>query len=138
MTSRTRAAIWVGLVVLAGGAACGGGDDGGPPTSGRKTVLVDNNVFQPRLVSIEPGDTVLWSWVVNSVDHNVISLYTPTFTNKGTDVLPGSGTNELDFFDAPESHQVVFPTAGRYWYYCSTHGSSDTTSTAMNGQVIVN
>lgn len=138
MISRARAAILTGLVVLAGGIACGGGsDDGGPPPSGRKTVLVDNNVFQPRIVSIEPGDTIIWSWVTNSVDHNVISLYTPNFTSKGTNVLPGSGTNEVDFFDAPESHQVIFPSAGDYWYFCSTHGTSDTTGTAMNGKVVV-
>jgi plastocyanin len=138
MTSRARAAIWVGLVVLAGGIACGGGsDDGGPPPSGRKTVIVANNTFQPATVAIEEGDTVLWSWSAGSIDHNVISFLTPTFTNKGTEVGAGGGTTGTDYFNAPASHQVIFPTAGEYWYFCSTHGNKDTTSLAMKGKVVV-
>jgi plastocyanin len=129
----------MGLVVLAGGIACGGGgDDGGPPASGRKTVIVANNVFQPASVSIEEGDTILWSWANGSVDHNIISIYTPSFTNKGTEVLAGGGTTGTDYFNAPASHQVIFPAAGEFWYFCSTHGNKDTTTTAMKGKVIVN
>lgn len=139
MTSRVRVTVWAGLVVLAGGIACGGGsDDGGPSPSGRKTVIVDNNVFQPATVSIEEGDTILWSWAANSSEHNIISIYSPNFTNKGTEVAPGGGSTGTDYFNAPASHQVIFPAAGSYWYFCSTHGNKDTTTTAMKGKVIVN
>lgn len=139
MTSRARVAIWLGLVAVAGGVACGGGsDDGGPPPSGRRTVLVTNNLFEDATVTIDVGDTVLWAWPAGSTDHNIISIYTPNFANKGTEVLAGGGTTGTDYFDAPESHQVIFNTAGHYWYFCSTHGNKDTTSLAMKGKVIVN
>lgn len=140
MTSYGRTTIWAGLIALAGGIACGGGDDGGsgPPASGRKTVIVANNVFQPFTTTIETGDTVLWSWGAGSNEHNIISIYTPNFASKGTDVLPGAGSAGTDFFNAPASHEVIFPTAGSYWYYCSTHGNQDTTTLAMKGKVIVN
>lgn len=138
MISRSRTAIWA-LLAVAGGIACGGGDGGtSPPPSGRRTVLVVNNEFQPGTVTIEAGDTILWSWGSNSIDHNIISIYTPTFLDKGNDVPIGGGTTGTDYFNAPASHQVIFPTVGRYWYFCSTHGNTDTTSLAMKGRVIVN
>ena len=131
--------MWTGLAVLAGGIACGGGsDDGSPQPSGRKTVIVANNEFQPATVTIEAGDTILWSWGPGSIDHNIISIYTPNFTDKGTEVLAGGGSTGTDYFNAPASHQVIFPNAGRYWYFCSTHGNKDTTQIAMKGKVIVN
>lgn len=126
--------VVTGLAVLVGGIACGGGDDGNsPPESGRKTVLVANNEFQPVSVSIEPGDTVLWSWVTNSVDHNILSNG-GSFTDKGDSVGTPSGT---DLFNAPASHQVIFPTAGTYRYFCSAHGVGGTPNTGMAGTVVV-
>ncbi len=123
-----------GLGVLAGGIACGGGDGGnGPPESGRKTVLVANNEFQPTSVTIAPGDTILWSWVTNSVDHNIISNG-DQFANKGDSVGTMTGT---DLFNAPTSHQVIFPTAGTYRYFCSAHGAAGTPNTGMQGTVLV-
>lgn len=139
MTSRTRAVLMTTLGVMVGGIACGGGDDpSGPPASGRKTVLVDNNTFQPVTVMIEPGDTILWSWVANSVDHNIISNGS-SFENKGTAVaLTTEGTSGIDYFSNPASHQVIFPTAGTFRYYCSLHGVSGTPNTGMQGTVVVN
>ena len=122
---------------MVGGLACGSGSDGGPPASGRKTVLVDNNVFQPPTVSITVGDTVVWSWVPGSVGHNIISTGAPTFTNKGTEAFPG--TLNTDFFNAPASHQVIFAAAGTYEYYCSQHGTTGGAggNTGMAGKVVV-
>lgn len=135
----SRAAIWTGLAVLAGGVACGGGDSNSPDDGPRLyTVLVDNNTFQPATRTIDGGDTVVFSWVAGSIEHNIISFLTPNFTNKGTEVTPGNGTSEVDFFNAPESHTVVFNNPGRYWYYCSTHGNTDTTMAAMKGKIVVN
>ena len=134
MSVRVHAVVLTGLAVLMGGIACGGGDDGtSPPESGRKTVLVANNEFQPVMVTIEPGDTVLWSWVTNSVDHNILSNG-GSFDDKGDSV----GTvNGVDLFTAPANHQVIFPTAGTYRYFCSAHGVGGTPNTGMAGTVVV-
>lgn len=122
MTNQPKSWILAGFALLAGAVACGGSDDGGPPLSGRKTVLVTNNVFQPVTTTISAGDTVLWSWSAGSVTHNVISTGFPSFTSKGTTAFPGvAGT---DFYNSPATHQVIFPTAGTYEYFCSQHGTS--------------
>lgn len=139
MTSQPKSWLLAGIALLAGGVACGGGDDGGPPKSGRKTVVVANNEFQPVTTTISAGDTVLWSWSANSITHNVISTGAPSFTSKGTTTLPGAAG--VDFFNAPASHQVIFPAAGTFEYYCSQHGTSTGApggNAGMHGVVQVN
>lgn len=131
---RVRAAIWTGLVVLAGGVACGGGDSNAPPDSHHKTVLVVNNEFQPVSVTIPAGDTVIWSWPSGSVEHNVLSNG-GLFTDKGDSVGTVIG---VDRFNNPTKHEVKFSTPGTYRYFCSAHGTGGVTNTGMAGTVIVN
>lgn len=117
--------------------ACGSDSGGGPPASGLKTVLVVNNEFQGVTVSITVGDTIVWGWSPGSVAHNILSTGVPAFVSKGTNAMPGqAGT---DFFDAPESYQVIFGTAGTYEYYCSQHGTTGGAggNTGMHGTVVV-
>jgi plastocyanin len=138
MISRLRLSLLAGMASLWGGMACGSDSGSGPPASGRKTVLVVNNEFQPVSVSITAGDTILWSWSAGSTAHNILSTGVPAFTSKGTSTVPGqAGT---DFFDAPESYQVIFGTAGTYEYFCSQHGTTGGPSgnTGMHGVVQVN
>lgn len=130
MPLHARAPLALGIAVLVAGIACGGGgDSSGPPPSGRKTVQVVNNEFKPGTVTISAGDTVLWAWetIPQSIDHNILSYGSPTFTSFGD-----AGTT----FDAPQSYQLIFAAAGSYTYYCSTHGS--TAGTGMAGTVVVN
>jgi plastocyanin len=137
MTSRLRWSLLAGVTVLWGGLACGSDSGGGPPASGRKTVLVANNEFQPVTVSITAGDTILWSWSAGSVTHNILSTGAPAFVSKGTNGVPG--VLDLDYFSAPESYQVVFGAAGTYEYYCSQHGTTGGVggNTGMQGTVQV-
>lgn len=142
MTGLTRGLLLVGSLFFAAGVACGGGDGGGPDGPELRTVLVANNQFQPATLNVNPGDTVVWAWLTGgspSIDHNIISTGPQSFPNKGTNVAPGSGTNEVDFFDAPESYQFVFNTAGSYTYFCSQHGTTGGPggNTGMSGTVTV-
>lgn len=130
MKPSAHAPLALGIAVFVAGIACGGGgDSSGPPTSGRKTVLVVNNAFQPATVTISAGDTVLWSWGTSpqSIDHNILSYGAAAFTGDGS---------LAQTFDAPHSYQVIFPAAGTYTYYCSTHGT--TAPSGMAGSVVVN
>ncbi len=143
MNLRVRGAMAL-LVIVAGGVACGGGStDNNPPPPLQSTVIVSAaNTFQPRVDSVRTGGTVTWTWAANSLDHNIISTGAPTFTNKGTPVTPGNGTDGVDFFDATDpnaGHTFTFNAAGTYGYYCSTHGTaaSATTNVGMGGQIVV-
>jgi len=137
MTSRYRWSLLAGVVALWGGLACGSDSSGGPPASGRKTVLVDNNDFQPLSVNINAGDTILWSWSAGSITHNILSTGAPAFASRGTNAVPG--VLDTDYFSAPESYQVIFGAAGTYEYYCSQHGTTGgpTGNTGMQGTVVV-
>jgi plastocyanin len=139
MISRLRPSLALGVAALAGGLACGGGSDGGPPASGLRTVLVANDEFQPTTVNITAGDTIVWSWVTNSLSHNIIPTGATSFAKKGNDVPPGTGTTGTDFFNAPTSHQVIFAATGTYEYYCSQHGTTGgpNGNTGMAGKVVV-
>lgn len=140
MTVLVRGAMAL-AVIVAGGVACGGGStDNNPPPPLQSTVILSaGNQFLPRADSIRVGGTITWTWAANSVDHNIISTGAPSFTDKGTPVTPGNGTDGVDFFDAPSSHQFTFNSAGTYGYYCSTHGTtaSATTNVGMGGQIFV-
>jgi len=140
MTLLVRGAMAL-AVLVAGGAACGGGStDSNPPPPLQSTVIVNaTNQFLPRTDSVRVGGTITWTWAANALDHNIISTGAPTFTDKGTPVTPGNGTEGVDFFDAPASHQFTFNSAGTYGYYCSTHGNaaSATSNVGMGGQIVV-
>jgi plastocyanin len=143
MTLSVRGAMALAIMV-AGGVACGGGStDSNPPPPLQSTVILSaGNQFLPRADTVRVGGTITWTWAANAVDHNIISTGANTFTNKGTAVTPGNGTDGVDFFDQTDpnaTHQFTFNTAGTYGYYCSTHGTtaSATSNVGMGGQIFV-
>lgn len=89
-------------------------------------MLVVNSAFQPTTANISVGDTILWSWAANSIDHNILSTGAQTFVSLG---------DSATTFDSPKSYQVVFAASGTFAYYCSTHGGPG--GNGMFGQVVV-
>ncbi|MEK6689221.1 MAG: hypothetical protein AABZ01_12285 [Gemmatimonadota bacterium] len=87
------------------------------------TVQVVNNLFEPNLVTINRGGTVLFQWLSGSRDHNLIPI------------APGTIPNAPVVRDGPSSVEQVFPVAGTYGFFCSVHATA--TSGSMRGQVIV-
>lgn len=87
------------------------------------TVQVVNNVFEPNLVTINRGGTVLFQWLSGSRDHNLIPI------------APGTIPNAPVVRDGPSSVEQIFPVAGTYGFFCSVHATA--TSGSMRGQVIV-
>jgi plastocyanin len=82
-----------------------GGGGGGPNPSTATVSATANNTFVPATVTIAPGGTVTWTFVI---EHNV------TF-----------GTNEPTGGDIPNtasgSVSRTFPNAGTYPYDCTLH-----------------
>ena len=69
-------------------------------------VSIVNDTFDPSDVTIQPGDTVRWTWV------------------NGTH----STTSDTNLWDStvqspPFTFDFIFPTAGDFRYYCSLHGA---------------
>jgi len=87
------------------------------------TVQVVNNLFEPNLVTINRGGTVLFQWLSGSRDHNLIPI------------APGTIPNAPVVRDGPSSVEQIFPVAGTYGFFCSVHATA--TSGSMRGQVIV-
>lgn len=83
-------------------------------TTGVQTTA--NNTFSPATVTIDPGDSVLWT-------NNGGIQHTVTNTSKNwskNDSIPIVGTSTSYKFDTP----------GRYTYHCNTHAT-------MKGSVVV-
>jgi plastocyanin len=81
--------------------------------SATRTVAMRNIEFQPRNITIDPGDTVRWE-NQESAPHNAIgeddSFRTPVI-------------------DKGETSQHTFQRSGRYPYFCSIHAGMDGTIT---------
>lgn len=99
-------------------AACSDDDDEGGQGPDNETpegdVLVQNNRFEPEVLQVAPGTTVVWAWASGGVEHNV------TFDDDVASANQGSGTFER-----------TFETSGEYPYLCTIHGPS------MSGTVTV-
>lgn len=94
------------VVVLA---ACGGDDDDAPQEPG--VVIVDDNVFKPRTISVGVGDTVTWRFEGRSA-HNVSG-----------EAFASELMKEGEF-------EHTFDEAGEFDYVCTVHPG-------MNGTVDV-
>jgi plastocyanin len=81
-------------------------------------VSVQDSEFNPFNADVAAGGAVTWTWV-GALAHNV-TWVGGGFTNSATQ---STGT-----------HQVTFPSAGTYTYYCDIHG---TPTTGMRGTVTV-
>lgn len=108
------------MILLAALAVAACSDDGGEGGQGPDNetpegdVLVQNNRFEPEVLQVAPGTTVVWAWASGGVEHNV------TFDDDVASVNQGSGTFER-----------TFETSGVYPYLCGIHGPG------MSGTVTV-
>lgn len=112
-------------LALITGCGGGGGPSGKAETGAVKaaTVTVDmtDNKFVPDNITVNPGDTVVWT-------NREASVHTST---SGT---PGTPDNKWDSgeLNEGETFKRVFDEAGAYPYYCNQHYS-----TGMTGMVTV-
>jgi plastocyanin len=114
-TLATVAAFAVALLVIS---SCGGGKSGGgastpsePPVSGAKTVMIQimDDVFTPKDVVINAGDTVEWVSATSTTTHTV------TADN-------GSFDSGMIFSGPGKTFSQTFPTSGvTINYHCKTH-----------------
>lgn len=76
-------------------------------------VSVYNFGFNPSTVSLEPGDSVRWTWNSGGTPHSVV---------EGT---PGAaGATWCATSTSPNTCTKTFSTLGTYSYFCSVHPSS--------------
>jgi plastocyanin len=83
----------------------GGQDPGEAPPEG--DILVRNNLFDPSVLEVAPGATVVWAWASNGTVHNIL------FDDSETSGDQGSGTYER-----------TFAAVGDFPYHCTIHGVS--------------
>ena len=84
-------------------------------------VSVESNLtFVPSSSSINVNDTVLWTWTVNSDDHNITSTSNP------------AGWTPSSTVSYPASFSHTFTTAGTFPYECTIHAAEN-----MKGTITV-
>jgi plastocyanin len=84
-----------------------------------REVQVSSFQFQPAVLTITAGDTVIWR--ANEGGHNVVA----------DDGSFGSGPPGV----SPWTFSRVFPVAGTYRYYCAPHGGPG--GLGMSGRIVV-
>lgn len=100
MRSRLRLPVALVVALLVPAASAG---------AATKTVRVTDNVFGPKRVQVNPGDTVTWNSVGSVAEHTVTSRRSaPTAFNA---TLAAAGA----------TFSRTFPAAGRYAYICQPH-----------------
>ena len=109
---RVARALLAASLLLVTVAACGGDDDdSGSSSTTPGVVLVKDNVFAPKSVTVAPGKTVTWKFSGKSA-HNV------TFDGFNSKLMK-TGT-----------YTHAFDQAGSYDYHCTIHAG-------MTGTVVV-
>ncbi|OFX17945.1 MAG: hypothetical protein A2033_15320 [Bacteroidetes bacterium GWA2_31_9] len=88
----------------------------------KHNIQVSNSEFSPSLLTIEDGDTIVWS---NSAGFHNVNGQNSTYPNNPTSFGNSLGTGW--------TYSFVFTTTGTYDYRCDAHFSS-----GMTGKVIVN
>jgi len=87
-------------------------------SAGAVGVTVGNNFFNPSAATVSAGGTVTWTWAAGAVTHNITWV-------------SGGFANSAD--QSSGTHQVTFPSAGTFSYYCSIHATA--TTGTMRGTV---
>jgi plastocyanin len=82
------------------------------------TVELRDDVFDPQVVRIEPGDSVMW------VNHG----------RNPHNVVEADGAFRSKILQIGDTYTIPFPKVGRFGYYCSLHGAP---SLGMFGVVLV-
>jgi len=108
------------IVLSCGGGGGYGGGPTAPPMANTVVVTVTDNVYTPKQVTVQPGDTV--RWVLNS------TTYTHTVTAKD-----GSFDSGFVFTSPGAIFEHRFDTKGTFEYACRTHGDC----CGMRGSILV-
>lgn len=96
-------------------------------------VIVEDFAFEPQILTIAPGDTVVWTAVASEHTVTADQTYIPN-PAVPTDVRPifdssnaeGTSTMPLD-----STFTVTFNEIGNFPYYCRIHGSPGTFTTTV-------
>ena len=141
-----RCVVVTAAIYLFGLAACGGDDDpvspGPTPEVHKKTVEMIGTQFNPRVVTVNYGDTVVW---VHRGQIPLLNIHTTTSGDWSTNTPDGLW--DSDSLDVGETFMVVFDstgtdipgvvthvdTTGTIPYYCIPH-----VIIPMEGVVVVN
>jgi plastocyanin len=110
MTRFLLPAVAAAALVAAG---CGGSDETGEPVATTEVSMAKSYVFEPKVIEVEPGETVTWT-----NDDN--------FTH--TVRVDGQEDHEVE---QDESVSITFDRPGTYHYVCTLHRQD------MDGEVIV-
>jgi plastocyanin len=130
--SRNRRLVAVSIAAsgftLALALACGGGGGGGgsptaPPSPSSITVEVRDYAFEPKSLTVQPGDTVVWRLVGDDKTHTVTAKG-GVFDSGFTFTAPGA-TFTRTFTEADRGRT--------YEYWCQSHQASN----LMQGSVRV-
>ncbi len=100
-------------------------DGSGPPPGPTIQVLGPGggNRFEPNVVTITTGQTVIWSWPEGVLSHNVVPDDGNTPTTSGDPV------------DGPHTYSFTFNEVGIFRFYCVNHGGPG--GVGMSGRVLV-
>jgi plastocyanin len=104
-------------------AGCGGEDSAGPPacpaptnTTHRKVVLMKDNFFDPKDITIARGDTIVW-FSAGTMAHTTTSGTPGNLT-----LLWNSGSPQASWVQPCGSFERVFDdTVGTFPYFCIPH-----------------
>lgn len=115
------------VVALAGALyGCGDSEPGGTTSAVKAdhTVIVKNNEYVPKDLTIKPGQTV--EWVVQQGAHDVVS------GTKTGDVCTGDGQFKSEILSGTtNTFRYKFEKAGTFPYFCSPHCSVGQTGTIV-------
>jgi plastocyanin len=140
-----RFSCWLGLLLVAG---CGSGNGNvgvtavpsspSPTIGSTATVHIGTdgaNAFTPFMVTINPGDSVLWVWDYGL--HTVTSGAPGAVDGRFCSLPPGStpSPSACDTIDYAAStgaaYEHTFLAVGTFPYFCEVHGAM------MSGVVVV-
>jgi plastocyanin len=95
-----------------------------PVLGATSNVTVANFSFTPSTLSINAGDTVIWTWASGASGHNVVSTSTPFawfFPAPGGGPGNPSDQNNSNTRSNPFSFTNTFNAAGSFPYECTVH-----------------
>ena len=83
----------------------------------------EGNRFEPAVINVTVGQTVVWSWPAGSIGHNVVA----------DDKIHPPRSGQLA--NGPNTFSFRFDDVGTFRYYCENHGGAN--GVGMSGQVVV-
>lgn len=116
-TAKGRFAAALGLIATASAVTvgCAGGDRGELPP--KKTVVITENGYEPRVVRVPVGGRV--TWVNREVPLATVQTENAPFYAYDRERLARRGGFDLHTLRPGEAESLTFATAGRYEYYSS-------------------